>query len=571
MRTACSVRLAWLCQLGLALTVWVLAASSFFGVGALSQSPAPGCLPNLKGSHDYQGRTLAKCNFNGLDLNHANFRNATLSGVIFVNANLSSADFSGATFADSGSQDQATDFSFANLTHATFVGTRFKATTYLTQATLACTDFSQTDFVRGKAIFGDEPLVLAAPGAAPVACKTSFHDATMNCEFVPQWNRLDLSGAVISACGTELQTTGSGAAGHDFSGAMLNGVVFDGLDLSRSRWNGAAITGASFRGSTLDDATGLANQDLTKTVFSSASLKRVVLNGARLHGAVLDEANLDGAKLQGALLSPCPLPPSTSTSTSACNAASLRGAYLRNADLSGSDLSYVSFNSASFYGSQGAGTGSCFYGAGPAQCASANGAILTQTDFTDAYLYGVDFGSATMHGVKFDNAVLVAANFAQATVQARPGETGASFANAFLQGADLSGARVDSTTFTGAFVDFNTNLIVVQLNAAHTRFAGSAHRGLKVCTEVVYATGTRMPPARAGLICPDASTAVANGGCGPVVGQPVGQGLPWTSHWNNGLSLSQSDPLASYDDNTAPSFPDRVVPKWAACTPDQDW
>ena len=64
--------------------------------------------------------------------------------MIFIKTNLSGADFSGATFADSGSPYLPTDFTLANLSNAKFVGAKFNGLTYLSYATLTCTDFSSS-------------------------------------------------------------------------------------------------------------------------------------------------------------------------------------------------------------------------------------------------------------------------------------------------------------------------------------------------------------------------------------------------------------------------------------------
>src|SRR5690606_13479302 len=101
-----------------------------------------------------------------------------------------------------------TDFSFARLDNARFIGTRFTGTTYLTYASLTCADFSSSVLNNGNAVFGDSSLKFDPD--AP--CRAKFHGAQMNCEFLAQWDRLDLTGADISACTDLIQP------GHDFSG-----------------------------------------------------------------------------------------------------------------------------------------------------------------------------------------------------------------------------------------------------------------------------------------------------------------------------------------------------------------
>ena len=183
-------------------SLWVGRVEGQVSVPAAPASgPVPACPPSLiANGHDYHGLTLALCSFSGQDLTNANFAGATLTGVVFIKANLTGADFTGATFADSGNASLPTDFTLANLTNAKFIGAKFNGRTYLTYATLTCADFSSpvqgaTDLNNGNAIFGDSPLQIDTK-----QCRPKFRGVTMNCEFVAQWNLLDLSNANIAAC-----------------------------------------------------------------------------------------------------------------------------------------------------------------------------------------------------------------------------------------------------------------------------------------------------------------------------------------------------------------------------------
>ncbi|RCW69499.1 pentapeptide repeat-containing protein [Pseudorhodoferax soli] len=503
-------------------------------------SVAPACpASRVQGGHDYQGLALANCNFNGMDLTDAQFNGATLNAVVFVNARLTRADFSGATIVDSGSPSLPTDFSFADLSGAKFIGTRFQGRTYLTQALLSCTDFSQTKLGQGQAIFGDLGLRLADPAG----CRTSFRQATMNCEFIAQWRLLDLGQAVVAGCAAELAS----ATGRDFSGALLAGAVFDGMALSSSHWAGADLTSSSFRGATLDDAKGLGSAVLTRAVFSQASLKRADLVGAKLYGTVFDWANLDRAQMRGAELAPCPdTPPS-------CPGASFRGAWLRNVDLSRSHLENAQFDSASLFSSLAVDGN-----------ASINGATLVQTDFGDAYLAGLDLGGTLMKGVRFDGAVLAGARFSGAMVTAAA-TNDSSFANSFLQGARFDGATLDGVTLSGAYLDFapGGNTIVLRLNANHTRFAGWHAPGLPVCTYVSYAGTGSMPANQGGLVCPDGGQASPASGCG-TAGPNAKPGSRWDN--GNGGNIGSAEPAASY--RGAATFSAKAPD---LCTPDLTW
>ena len=241
--TAASVRMS--AKVGAALLLLVLALMSGGRVGGQASvpstpasGPTPACPPSLVANgHDYHGLTLALCSFSGQDLTNANFAGATLTGVVFIKTNLTGGDFSGATFADSGNATLPTDFTFANLSNAKFVGAKFNGPTYLTYATLSCADFSgpvsgTTDLSNGNAIFGDSPLDIDTK-----QCRPKFRGTTMNCEFVAQWNQLDMSNAKIAACTDQLQTVQG--KGHDFSRGIYSNVVFDKLDRQQMERRGA--------------------------------------------------------------------------------------------------------------------------------------------------------------------------------------------------------------------------------------------------------------------------------------------------------------------------------------------
>jgi uncharacterized protein YjbI with pentapeptide repeats len=403
----------------LVLIAWAGRATSAPAVGQALTQACPAS--RVQDGHDYHGLTLMMCNFSGQDLTNANFQGATLTAVVFIEANLTGADFSNATIVDSQNSVFPTDFSFSALTNAKFIGTKFNGTMYFTYATLTCADFSQTDLSTGNAVFGDSPLQFDTT----TACRPTFQTTTMSCEFFDQWNALDLSSAIVSACQTQMK-------GHDFSGAMMAQVVFDGIDLTGTTWDGAVLTGASFQGATLDNATGLAgttaqSSELSGAHFTNASLKGVDLSNALLYGANFTNANLENASLSGAFL----------TNNEAANppirdAANFTGAHLKNVNLAGAHLDGVSFDHASFYGSfNGTPTFPCQTDTAQCpttktgftcSCATAVGAYMVGTDFSNAYLYGVDFSGSTttINGTTFTEAILVGANFAGAAFGVDP-------------------------------------------------------------------------------------------------------------------------------------------------------
>ncbi|MEJ7685961.1 MAG: pentapeptide repeat-containing protein [Variovorax sp.] len=524
---------------------WLLLLSGLLqGVPAQAQAPVPSCpASRVAGGHDYQGLVLTACSFNGLDLSKANFAGARLSAVVFVRTNLAGADFSNATFADSGSATFPSDFSFADLTDAKFIGAKFDGATYLTYATLACSDFSSVNLNTGKAIFGDQALAIVTTRS----CRTKFQKATMNCEFVPQWSQLDLSGADITACASLLQANG-GKAGHDFSGGLYADVVFDGLDLTGSTWTGAVLERASFQQATLDNAKGLSGavgklSRLSGARFNRASLRNVDLSYAALYGAQFTNADLSNSSLAAAALqaNPAAQPPIQT-------AAVFDGAHLRNVNLADADLEGVSFQYASFYGSFGGGTPqipcqtTCRSPGFTCACATASGANLTRANFSNAYLFGADFtGPTTINGTQFDAAILTGASFAGAKFSV-DGGAAPSFGKALLQGATFdANANLPGAVFLNAFVDFGRagsgtsgNDLYLQLSADYTRFRGWSGAP-KPCVRPTYASPSAVP-ASVPMTCPDGSSGICGNASTPAS----------IARWKSGIAMGTNSPVPGW-------------------------
>ena len=442
--------------------------------------------PSSATGRSFQNQNLSLVNFSRLDLTNANFRGAILKGVSFIRANLTGADFSGATFVDTGNPGRSSDFSFARLDSACFIGAKFQAPTYFTYASLTSVDFSQTDLSSGNAIFGDEPLTFDPN--APL--RPSFRATVMNCEFTSQWPLLDLTRARIAHCLPQL--TGSR---RNFSNAMLSGV-----DLSGQVLDGWIFTQA----------------DLIETNLNQASLQGADLQKARLQGAQLNNANLSGATLQLAVLSNDP--------ARSVAAAVLRNAHLRDANLSGAQLQGVDFTDANLYSSGIAAANSAckIDGNGFTMgCASVQGATMDGTTFDGAYLYGLDLTDVTATNVSFQGAVLAGAEFSGATIVVTGPGKDTSFQGAYLQGADLRVARLECSeikcvNLSDAFVDFTPggNTLYVQLGGKnHNSFAGcptTPNSGSKkplcrqdVCVEVNVQQATAVPVDTNTFTCPD--------------------------------------------------------------------
>jgi hypothetical protein len=249
---------------------------------------------------------------------------------------------------------------------------------------------------------------------------------------------------------------------------------------------------------------------------------------------------LEGADLTGAFLTNCPAPQCTPAIPAA---ASFVGAHLKNVSLAQADLSGADLTTASFYGSIALGPSTCTFGNG--NCATAAGATMNNTQFSQAYLFGVDFTDTTVQGVQFGGAVLIAANFTGATlsVDTKVG-TNSGFQNAFLQGTQLGSATLTDTSFTNAYVDFTPggNDMFLELSDVYASFPGWHAPGRPICAFVIYAAPTTVPTTNTTLTCANGYPADPANGCGPANAAP-----PLNPNWNSKLALGRnSNPPASY-------------------------
>jgi len=529
------------------------------------QQSQPSCpnLPSGLSGPDFSNQDLSNRNFSRRDLRGANFSGATLKGTVFIGANLEGANFSNARVQASDREDlRPTDFTKANLSRACFSNMTFSGRTYFTYADISCADFSRTNLAGGLAIFGPSPLRIDDS-----SCKPAFRGAVMHCEFVADWPRLDL-GSISETMRTDLSACASQLGKLSLDKADLNRAVFGNAVLDGVSMAGANLAGADLRGASLGCSNGrcanLAGAVLDNAMFSNARLDGINFAGASmvgtqldraslqcvgkqcanlqqavLHGANLARANLSGANLYGAALS----------KGSVGVAANLAGAHLKNANLSFSLLTGVDFSGANFYSDY---PGLCAttgpnHGGTTMQCASAYKAQMTDTNFSNAYLYGADFSGAQIRGALFDSAVLTAATFAGASIDANSDGVRTRFANARLEGTDLAGAALlEYADLSNAYLDFNAqgNLLYLNLAAAlHNSFTcppqGCAPpTASDVCVVLAYLPAPA--PLSRTIICPDGAAAGANGepGCGPA--QADGSNPRWKSR------AAQSDPAAWY-------------------------
>lgn len=553
------VSLRWRWRVGAMLMLLALAPLPWGGraegqarsTAAAALIPTPSCPPSLVANgHDYHGLTLELCSFAGQDLTNANFAGATLIGVVFIKARLGGADFSGATFADSGNATLPTDFTFADLSNASFSRATFGGLTYFTHATLSCADFSHTDLTTPNAVFGPSPLRIDkdARCTAP-RTRTSFAYAVMNCEFVADWDLLDMSHATgLQACQAQL-------VGHDFSNALLDFADLSDMDLSGTTWTGASLRRADFQGSKLDGAKGLdggSNTLLAGANFIDVSAMKVDFGGGKLNGADFSRAELQGANFAGATLINDPKDPLGPIT----QAGKFDGAHLKYVNFSGATLNSVSFKYASLYGDMDGAppsscqtdTSSCSSTGWTCSCATLANADLTRTDFSNAFLYGVDFssdnGNTKINGTTFSGAVLVGANFQGAAfgIDTSQGGQATTLDGAWLQGVNLEGADLTGVSMAGAYVDFGVlnadgstrpgSRLALQLTTNHTRFrnwAGSA----TPCVHVESDDASDLPTDIGSLTCPDGGLYAT--GCGDLLPRDnTASAAPTNPRWFGG-------------------------------------
>jgi uncharacterized protein YjbI with pentapeptide repeats len=481
---------------------------------------------NRPGGRDFRGQEIVNGNFSYQDLTNADFSNATLLNPYFANANLTNASFRGAKIeSDETNPARVSDFSFANLEKTCFISAEFKGLAFFTSSTLTCADFSNVDLRRHNVIFGDSQLTF---DRGRQGCRLAFRFAKMDCEFFNQWRDLDLAGADLEACVGQF-------AGKDFSGAKLNNVNLSGANLNGTKFVRAELNEANLKNTTLIEAD---------------------LSYASLLGARLDFANLTNASLYHAFLS-------SDTANGIANAASLQHAHLKNANLSYAHLSGVKFQYANLYGDNPAGTGQCKtalrisecednpasdFAGFACDCASAHGATLRQTNFSDAYLYGVDFTSTTIQATDFTKAILTGANLRGSVISNDPVGRVSDFSRAFLQGTSFDNLTIrNGPDLFNAFVDFRDkgNSIFILLDGReHNEFACnncSPPSKEDVCVAVTYLGPTLVPGAGVSMRnCPDGES----GGCGLPTSD--GSNTKWRSRITDLSSPRNGIPRAWY-------------------------
>jgi uncharacterized protein YjbI with pentapeptide repeats len=479
------------------------------------------------------GCLLNGVNLSGQKLSGANLNGAQLNGAVLTNTSLNGASLAGAN---------------------------------LTGSTISCTDFSGT---AQQSVDLSSTTLASLKFVSQSGCRANFSYTTVPATAFPpsQIPQVNLTGAVL--LGLKDYPLSSQAQPLNISGAQLTGASLEYATLDYSTgWSNAAVTGIQILGGSFQFA-DMQSVDMSNAVLNGANLSNAKLNDAllqkinlatvpqygasKLYGTILIGANLDGATLQGASL----------TNTGNGPATTLEGAFLRNVNLSSAQLSGVDFTNASFYGIQPAGNSKCAIQAKTytANCASASGATMNNTLFSNAYLFGVDFSGSntTIQGVQFANSVLVGANFSQANISVDPlVKVNSGFGGAFLQGTNLGPpTTLNGVTLYQAFVDFRPqgNSINLMLDGKHTQFRGYwGTAGVFVCAEMNYTTPTQVPTINSTITCPNGSTT----SCGSA--DPSGANVAW----NGGVDLSS---YASYQFNSTYTAAKKVP----VCKADLKW
>jgi len=302
----------------------------------------------------------------------------------------------------------------------------------------------------------------------------------------------------------------------DLTGAVLDRAVSPCTDMADligcSTFNAATLDGASLRSANLEGAefrlASIKNGDFEGANLQSADFTGANMMAASFVSATLSQANLDGARLCNARMN-------APTGVSAIlSGAFMRNTLLANADLTGADLTY-----AGFFGDLVLADNTC----SPSDtecglnqvstCASLAGAVLTNTNFGNAFLANVDLSESQIYGTIFNNATLVNANFRAGNIQYNPSTGTGSFYESMLQSADFTSAEVTGPfSFLGARANGDyapnsaTSCYAIKLPGHFTAFRGYwGQAGEAVCAKTEPTQNTVLPlvPAGTRAICPD--------------------------------------------------------------------
>ena len=302
------------------------------------------CPPKCSGEN-LSSRDLSHSNYSGAALNKARLSRSNLAGADLSQANLNGADLSEA------------NLDGANLRQAVLIGANLK------NARLIGADLTEAD-LQGADLTG------------AVLTRVTLKDTKLTAAILNQTRLIgvDLRGARLA---------GNSMSGADLRGADLSGGDLSGANLTKARLGAANLSKTDLSGATL------VNADL-----SGANMDEVILSGADLQGAYLYGSNLQRANLSGANLRDANL------SGSNIEGASLSRAFLANTSLSGAVLTGADFSKAVMSGVLKVGKEDRFL------VARLEGAVLNETNWTDAYVVGARFTGADMRGANLGGATL---------------------------------------------------------------------------------------------------------------------------------------------------------------------
>lgn len=500
---------------------------------------------NFTGAH-LDSSSLAGTDFRGATLNGATFAGADIGNAFYTLDQLRVANLYQAVF------DKQT-FLSTNLSGLNFSGASFKGAVFQNITCGGPTNFTGADLT-GATFKQNPPNNLSG---------CNFNGAILQKATLG----VQLGSSTFQCVQIQANLQCAQMQGAQLVGADLTGTDLTGANLTSANLRNAILTNPlSLNGAIFDEAVGLAGGNLSGAQLSNVSLRHTNLSGTKLYGAQLNGANLDGSNLSGAFLTK---PPGGGA------AANLGGAFLRNVNLSQAQLSGADFTNASFYGTIAVGTGTCAVNANTGftnNCATADHAVLNNTQFGGAYLFGVDFTSAQIQGVQFANTVLTGANFNKAKVSLDSTiGTNSGFAAAFLEGTNLaSTASLQGVSLANAFVDFSPtgNTMYLPLSGTHTNFPGYwGPPGEPVCAEMSYPGPSLVPTNNSTITCPDGHTYPPSpsnpGGCGPATSSAP---PPLNQNWKSPVDITQ---FASYQfDATFTKAPTSGQP---ICAYDPNW
>lgn len=217
-------------------------------------------------------------------------------------------------------------------------------------------------------------------------------------------------------------------------GALLNGAMWEKLDLGKCRLENAQLAGADLNSANLKRA-NLSRANLRQAILRDARLVRIVACSADftladISSADADEAALDSANLEGANL----------TAARLCGA-SFCGAKLSSAKFIRADLSGASIESAAL------------------EDADFSDAKFTRTSLSELRLCDAQF-----HGASFQNAKLLKCNLEYLEMPS------ADFRDADLSESDLTGSRMPHADFRDAILRY-TGLADIDWERADLRKA----------------------------------------------------------------------------------------------------